>query len=286
MGQHFDLADLVAVHRDLHLDGPAEAFAFADVLIVGQGRLGGGSVLGRGLHVAKVDVQQLGGLFGHVGADAAAAGQTLGVAHLGDAGGIHKDGDAVGAVDALGHGGGLRLDLRLIDGQVGGGVPAVQFLGDGRSVIGGAHQADDGGCAAQRAAQGADAVTGLAVDEHLSGNGGVGEAHLLLQLGQQSVGDGKAAAVLIEALVAQLLHPVQIELTVGVGMGRDGDIGGGGRGGCLRGGGRGCRGGAGRLGAAGQAQEGQASQGEGGLFQKSSAGFKVGHGASPLMIDK
>ena len=84
VGQHFDLADLVAVHGDLDLDGAAKAFALADVLVVSQRFLGGG-LLGSSLHVAEVDVQQLGGLSGHVAADTAAAGQTSRVAHLGDA---------------------------------------------------------------------------------------------------------------------------------------------------------------------------------------------------------
>ena len=81
-------------HGDLDLDGAAKAFALADVLVVSQRFLGGG-LLGSSLHVAEVDVQQLGGLSGHVAADTAAAGQTSRVAHLGDAGSLHKEGDAV-----------------------------------------------------------------------------------------------------------------------------------------------------------------------------------------------
>src|SRR5699024_543153 len=117
VGQHFDLADLVAVHGDLDLDGAAKAVALADVLVVGQSLLDG--VLNRGgLHVAEVDVQQLGGFLGHVGGDTAAAGETAGIAHLGDAGSRHKGGDAVGAVHGLGDGGDVGLDLGLVDGQV------------------------------------------------------------------------------------------------------------------------------------------------------------------------
>ena len=277
VGQDLDLADLVAVHGDFDPDGAAEALALADVLVVSQGLFGG--VLGRGglgLHVAEVNVQQLGGFAGHVGADAAAAGQAPGVAHLGDAGGGHEGGDAVGAVHGLGDRGGLGLDLRLVDGQVGGGVPVEQLFGDGRGVIRGAHQADDSGRAAQRAAQRAGTVARLAVHEHFGGDGGVGEAHFFLQLGQQGVGHSVAAAVLIKALVGQLLHPVQIELTGRIGVGRDLDLRI--RGHCL--GGRlgrrrysGRAGAGSRLGAAGQTEESQPAQGQAGFLQERSAGL-------------
>ena len=136
VAEDLDLGDLVAVHGHLHLDFAADfTGAYADVLVLAQGLLFlGGRFLhnGSGLE-AEVDVEQLNGLDGHLGAQAGAAGQTAGIAH-GIAGGLHVRAHGISAQHGIGYRGD-GLDLGLIGGEGLYLVPLIELIAQSAGIL-------------------------------------------------------------------------------------------------------------------------------------------------------